>query len=57
MSILVIVNTIFTVCTYATALFFLFGIVRAFMKTKNAQDAIIYGVMMIPFVLRILRLK
>ena len=57
MSVLVIVNLIITICTYATALFFLVAIVRTFIKTKNAQDALVYVVMMIPFVLRLLRLK
>ncbi len=57
MSALVIVNMIITICTYATALFFLVAIVRTFIKTKNVQDALVYVVMMIPFVLRLLRLK
>lgn len=57
MSALVIVNLIITICTYATALFFLVAIVRTFIKTKNVQDALVYVVMMIPFVLRLLRLK
>ena len=48
MDILVIINTIFTVLTYATALFFLIAIIRAFCRTKNVQA---------PFVLRLLRLK
>ena len=57
MSILVLINTIITVCTYAVTLFFLVAIVRTFLKTKNVQDALVYCVIMIPFVLRILRLK
>lgn len=57
MSILVIINLIITVCTYAVALFFLIAIVRAFLKTKNVQEALVYCIMAIPFVLRLLRLK
>jgi len=57
MSLLVIINMIITVCTYLVTLFFLVAIVRTFVKTRNVQDALVYGVMMIPFVLRILRLK
>lgn len=54
---LVYVNAAITICTYAIALFFLICIVRSFFKTKNVQDAVVYGVMMVPFVLRMLRLK
>ena len=57
MSLLVVINAIITICTYATALFFLVAIVRVFLKTKNVQDALVYVVIMIPFVLRLLRLK
>jgi len=45
------------VCYYLIAIFFLIAIVRAFIKTRNAQEAIMYTMIMIPFVLRILRLK
>ena len=57
MDILIIVNTIFTILTYATALFFLVAIVRAVFKTKNVQNALVYCIIMVPFVLRLLRLK
>ena len=57
MSALVLINTIITILTYASALFFLVAIVRTFIKTKNVQDALVYVVMMIPFILRLLRLK
>lgn len=57
MDILVIINAIFTVLTYATALFFLVAIVRAFIRTKNVQNALVYCIIMAPFVLRLLRLK
>lgn len=57
MSVLYIINTALTVCTYLVTLFFLVAIVRTFIKTKNIQDALVYCVIMIPFVLRLLRLK
>lgn len=57
MDILVIINTIFTVLTYATALFFLIAIVRSFLRTRKVQDALVYCIIMVPFVLRLLRLK
>lgn len=57
MSALVVINTIITVLTYATAAFFLLAIIRVFLKTKKIQDALVYVVIMIPFILRILRLK
>lgn len=57
MNILVLINTFITICTYAVTLFFLVSIVRTFLKTKNIQDALVYCVIMIPFVLRLLRLK
>ena len=57
MSILVLVNMLITICTYAVTLFFLVAIVRTFIKTKDVQEALVYCVIMIPFVLRLLRLK
>ncbi len=57
MTILQILNLVITVCYYLIAVFFLVAIIRSFVKTKNPQEAILYTVIMIPFVLRILRLK
>lgn len=57
MSVLQIINTIITVTYYLTSAFFLFSIVKVFIKTHNIQDAVLYSVIMIPFILRILRLK
>ncbi|MDO4266655.1 MAG: hypothetical protein Q4C63_09380 [Eubacteriales bacterium] len=54
---LVTVNFIITCLYYVIALFFLIAIIRVFVKSKNPQDAILYCLIMIPFVLRILRLK
>ncbi len=52
-----IINTGITVLYYLISAFFLFAIIRNFIKTRKVQEAILYAVMMIPFVLRILRLK
>ena len=54
---LVYINLFLTVCTYAVVLFFLVAIVRTFLKTKKIQDALVYCMIMIPFILRLLRLK
>lgn len=42
---------------YAISLFFLVAVVRNFLRTSNAQEAVLYGIIMVPFVLRLLRLK
>lgn len=57
MSVLQVMNLIITVAYYLCAVFFLAATVKVFVKTKKIQDAIIYSVIMIPFILRILRLK
>lgn len=54
---LVTINFIVTCLYYVIALFFLIAIVRVFIKTKNVQDAMLYCLIMIPFILRLLRLK
>lgn len=57
MDYLMILNLIVTVCYYAISLFFAYAIIRNFIKTKDIQEAIGYAIILIPFVLRILRLK
>lgn len=57
MSILEIINAVITVGTYLICLFFLIATIRTFIKTKNIQESLIYCLIMIPFVLRLLRLK
>ncbi len=52
-----ILNTAITVLYYLISAFFLFAVIRNFVKTKKIQDAILYAVIMIPFILRIARLK
>jgi len=57
MSVLQVLNTIATVLYYVIDAFFLFAIVKTFIKTKDIQDAILYALIMMPFTLRLLRLK
>jgi hypothetical protein len=57
MSVLQIANGAITVFNYLICLFFLAAIIRVFLKAKKLQDALVYCVIMIPFVLRLLRLK
>lgn len=57
MDLLSILNLLVTVSYYLIAVFFTYAIVRTFVKTKNVQHAVTYAMMLIPFVLRILRLK
>lgn len=57
MDLLVILNLIVTICYYAIAVFFAYATIRNFIKTKDVQRAITYGIILIPFILRILRLK
>ncbi len=57
METLVIANLIITISYYLIVAFFLAAIFRTFLKSEKAQDAIAYCLMMVPFVLRILRLK
>lgn len=52
-----IINTVITVLYYLISAFFLLAIIRNFVKTRKVQEAILYGIMMIPFLLRIARLK
>jgi len=49
MSVLQVLNTIATVLYYVIDAFFLFAIVKTFIKTKDIQDAILYALIMMPF--------
>ena len=42
-------NLIVTVLYYVIDAFFLFAIVKTFIKTKDIQDAILYALIMMPF--------
>ncbi len=52
-----LINTVITALYYLISAFFLLAIIRNFVKTRNLQEAALYAVIMIPFVLRLLRLK
>ena len=57
MGIVHILNMIVAVGYYLIAAYFLVAVIKAFLKEKNVQDSILYAIIMIPFVLRLLRLK
>ncbi|MDD4836442.1 MAG: hypothetical protein PHU72_05010 [Dethiosulfovibrio sp.] len=54
---LVAMNNVVMVLYYLISAFFLIAVVRNFVKTKDPQEAVLFSIVMIPFVLRILRLK
>lgn len=54
---LVTLNNAVMVLYYVISAFFLIAVVRNFVKTRDPQEAILYSIVMMPFVLRILRLK
>ncbi len=54
---LVTMNNVVMVLYYLISAFFLIAVVRNFVKTKDPQEAVLFSIVMIPFVLRILRLK
>jgi len=54
---MVMINSFITVLYYLITAFFFLAVIKNFVSTKNIQEAILYGIIMIPFVLRILRLK
>ena len=54
---MVMINSFVTVLYYLITAFFFLALVRNFISTKNVQEALLYGIIMSPFLLRILRLK
>lgn len=57
MSILQGINLLITIACYGISAFFLAAVVKVFIKAEKVQDAILYSIIMMPFILRILRLK
>jgi hypothetical protein len=51
------VSTVVMVLYYCINAFFLVAVAANFIRTRNAQEAILYGIVMVPFILRLLRLK
>jgi hypothetical protein len=54
---MIMLNNIVMWLYYGIAAFFLIAVVINFVRTKDAQKAVLYGIIMMPFVLRLLRLK
>lgn len=54
---MVTINGIITALYYGITLFFLVVLVRNFLKTRSPQEALLYCIIMIPFALRLLRIK
>lgn len=54
---MIMLNDWVTYAYYAMVLFFGFAIARNIYKTKNVQEAILGIVILIPFVLRLMRIK
>lgn len=50
-------QTFIMYCYYAIAAFFGASMAWNAYKTKNAQDAVLYIIILIPFALRLMRLK
>ena len=56
MDMLMISTGVMILYYFITAFFFL-ALLRNFIVTRNIQESILYAIVMIPFVLRLLRLK
>jgi uncharacterized membrane protein (DUF485 family) len=54
---MIMVNSVVMVLYYFITAFFLLALAKNFLATKSIQEAVLYGIIMIPFVLRLLRLK
>lgn len=50
-------QTVVTVVYYAMTLYFLAALVTNFVKTRDLQKSVLYLLVMIPFVMRLCRLK
>ena len=53
----VTLSTVVMVLYYCINAFVLVAIVAGFFRTRNAQEAVLLGIVMTPFILRLLRLK
>lgn len=50
-------NTLIMICYYLMSAFVAFVLIREIIKTKNAQEAVLYCIILMPFLLRVFRLK
>lgn len=51
------INTVIMVIYHLISVFIAFVLVREITKTKDVQEAVLYCIILIPFVLRVLHLK
>lgn len=51
------INTIIMFVYYLLSAFVAFILIREIRKTKDVQEAVLYCIILMPFVLRVLRLK
>ncbi len=54
---MILINATISLLYYGISIFFLAMVFRNFLKTKDPQEAVLYCLIMIPFVLRVLRIK
>ncbi len=51
------INTVIMVIYHLISAFIAFVLIREIIKTKDAQEAVLFSIILIPFVLRVLHLK
>jgi len=52
-----IANLIIMIIYHFISAFFAFVLIKGIMKTKSAQEVILYCIILIPFILRVLHIK
>lgn len=57
MNVLLLLNGLITVGYYAMTLIFALALAWNLWKSKKPQEAVLYVIILIPFILRLLRLK
>ena len=50
-------NTITMLCYYVLSVLIALALVRTIVKSKNAQEVVLYCLILMPFLLRIFRIK
>lgn len=51
------VSDIIMFCYYLISALVAFILIREIIRTKNVQETILFGIILIPFILRVLRIK
>lgn len=54
---MIMLDGLVTAAYYAMTALFGVVLLRNFFRTRNAQDAVLYCIILVPFVLRLLRVK